>query len=63
MRVELRFVRQDLFAHEFGSRLTEQSLLISEVVTREQEIRIQRSDQERSATRHVSYRCCHGSSG
>jgi hypothetical protein len=43
--------------------LTEQSLLIAEIVAREQKIRIQGTDQEHSATRHISYRCCHSSSG
>ena len=61
MCVELCFVGQDLLTHELRGSLTEQALLIAEVIAREEKVRIQGPNQERSATRHFLYRR-HGSS-
>ena len=62
VRVEAGFVGKHLVAHELGGGPAEQPLLVAQVLGREQVIRGQRTDQERSAARHFQYGC-HDASG
>ena len=62
VRVEAGLVGKHLVAHELRGGPAEQPLLVGQVLGREQVIRVQRTDQERSAARHFQYGC-HSSSG
>ena len=53
MRVEARFVGNDFVLHELGRRLSEQPLLVGQLVAREHVVGDQRPGEKRPATHAV----------